>query len=99
MPTLDLPSDWQQEIKAILVQYMPNATAWVFGSRVTGKAKQWSDCDIVLLTQTPINWQQLERLKDAFSESNLPIMIDVSDWSTLPLFLQEKIKQQHIQIQ
>ncbi len=99
MPTLNLPSDWQQEIKAILAEYMPDATVWVFGSRVTGKAKQWSDCDIALLTTTPIDWQQLERLKDAFSESNLPIMIDVSDWSKLPLFLQEKIKQQHVQIQ
>jgi predicted nucleotidyltransferase len=99
MPILNLSDDWLQEIKAILANHIPEATAYVFGSRVTGKAKQWSDCDIVLLTQTPIDWHQLEHLKDAFSESNLPIMVDLSDWSTLPPFLQEKIKQQHVQIQ
>jgi predicted nucleotidyltransferase len=99
MPTINLPNEWLQEIKAILARYLPEARAWMFGSRVSGKAKQWSDCDIVLLTQTPIDWHQLEHLKDAFSESNLPIMVDLSDWSKLPAFLQEKIKQQHVQIQ
>lgn len=99
MPTINLPCEWLTEIQHILSQHLPEAKAWVFGSRVSGKAKQWSDYDIALLTSTPLNWQQLERLKDAFSESNLPIMVDLSDWSKLPTFLQEKIKQQHIEIQ
>jgi hypothetical protein len=99
MPTINLPNEWLQEIKAILARYLPEAQAWMFGSRVSGKAKQWSDCDIALLSATPLNWQQLEQLKDAFSESNLPIIVDLSDWSKLPPFLQEKIEQQHVQIQ
>lgn len=99
MPTINLPNEWLQEIKAILARYLPEAQAWVFGSRVTGKAKHWSDCDIALLSATPLNWQQLEQLKNAFSESNLPIIVDLSDWSTLPPFLQAKIEQQHVQIQ
>ncbi|MCL4556460.1 MAG: nucleotidyltransferase domain-containing protein [Gammaproteobacteria bacterium] len=99
MLTINLPNTWLKEIQQILSLHLPEAKAWVFGSRVSGTAKQWSDCDIALLTSTPLNWQQLERLKDAFSESNLPIMVDLSDWSKLPTFLQEKIKQQHIEIQ
>ncbi len=98
MPPIDLPIAWLKEVQVILAQSLPNTTVWAFGSRVTGKAKQWSDLDLVLFSND-MDWQGLERIKDRFSESNLPIMVDVSLWSKLPSFLREQIEQQHVPIQ
>lgn len=98
MPPIDLPIAWLKEVQVILAQTLPNTTVWAFGSRVTGKAKQWSDLDLVLFSND-IDWQALESIKDRFSESNLPIIVDVSLWSKLPKFLREQIEQQHVPIQ
>lgn len=98
MLSIDLPVAWLKEVQVILAQTLPNTTVWAFGSRVTGKAKQWSDLDLVLFSND-MDWQGLERIKDRFSESNLPIMVDVSLWSKLPNFLREQIEQQHVSIQ
>lgn len=55
----------------------------VFGSRVNGNPQKYSDLDIVLVGSHKLDWRKLERLKDAFSESDLPIIVDVHDWHTL----------------
>ncbi|ORJ52556.1 hypothetical protein B5V00_16740, partial [Geothermobacter hydrogeniphilus] len=39
----------------------------------------YSDLDLALVAEKPIDWR-LEELRDAFAESDLPIMVDVLDW-------------------
>ncbi len=39
---------------------------------------------MVLVGKEPIDWKNIEALKDAFSESDLPIMVDVLDWYATP---------------
>jgi len=82
-------------IKNILHKYMEGYPIWAFGSRVTGKAKPYSDLDIVILTVSPLPFSQIGELKQAFSESDLPFSVDVLDWSRLSLSFQEAIRQQH----
>ncbi|CAN5462047.1 nucleotidyltransferase domain-containing protein [soil metagenome] len=80
---LDLDARYLKIIKAILKEYVAEYEVHVFGSRVTGKAKLYSDIDLLLKGNEPLEWRRLESLKDAFSESNLPISVDVVDWNTI----------------
>ena len=46
-----------------------------------GKAKRLSDLDLVILED--VQASQLESVREAFEESDLPIKVDVSAWSEL----------------
>jgi len=38
-------------------------------------------------------------VRDAFSESNLPILIDILNWDIIPNEFKQEIKKEHIVIQ
>jgi len=77
---IDLDAVFLDEIKSILRKHVAHAEVRVFGSRVTGQAKQFSDLDLVIIAEKPIPMMTLNALKFDFSNSNLPILVDVVDW-------------------
>ena len=89
---IDLDGKYLQIVKDILRRHVPECKVLVFGSRVTGTAHKYSDLDLAIVCDEPIDWRRLESLKDAFSESDLPIMVDVLDWHTLPESFQTIVK-------
>ncbi|MFO7731050.1 MAG: nucleotidyltransferase domain-containing protein [Spirochaetia bacterium] len=80
---IDLEPGQLEEIKGILSQHVPGCEVRVFGSRVNGRAEQFSDLDLALVCAAKLDHHTLERVKDAFAESDLPIQIDVHDWHSL----------------
>lgn len=50
---------------------------YVFGSRVTGKAKKLSDLDLCYFASIPL--KELLKLEDDFEESDLPYKVDLVD--------------------
>jgi len=89
---IDLNPEILLEVKNILNQQIPDITVWVFGSRVTGQAKAYSDLDLALITDKPLTGKRLRSLKNAFSESDIPILVDVVDWSEISDEFREIIK-------
>lgn len=77
---IDLDKASLAEIKSILRKHMDHAEIRVFGSRITGQAKKFSDLDLVIIAEKPIPMRTLNALKFDFSNSNLPILVDVVDW-------------------
>jgi predicted nucleotidyltransferase len=78
--TIDLPPADLAILRQVLRDHVPPGTGvWVFGSRVTGAARRYSDLDLALQGDAPLVWGMLARLKDALSESNLTIKVDVVD--------------------
>jgi len=68
----------------ILQQYVPEYEVWAFGSRVHGRnLKKFSDLDLVIINEQPLETLQLFNIKEAFSESNLPIMVDILAWGDI----------------
>jgi len=55
----------------------------VFGSRVQGRAKPWSDLDIALMDSKPIEAAVMRSIREAFEESELSFRVDVVDWHTI----------------
>ncbi len=76
---LDLSSEDLGILNTILTEQMPGVKVLAFGSRVKGRARKFSDLDLALDAGSPIGWSRIGDLKEAFSESDLPIKVDVID--------------------
>ena len=77
---IDLAPKHLAEVKRILAEHVPGVEVRAYGSRVSGTARNHSDLDLALLAEEIIDRRTLEAIKDAFSESDLPFMVDVLDW-------------------
>nr|WP_269110943.1 nucleotidyltransferase domain-containing protein [Acetobacter senegalensis] len=64
----------------ILNEIVPDREVRAFGSRVTGKAKPFSDLDLAIMGDEPLPLETRAWLEEAFSESDLRWKVDVLDW-------------------
>lgn len=72
-----------RSVRRTLDAILPGAEVWVFGSRATGRARPFSDLDLLLTHPPRLNWAQRAALRDAFDESDLPFRVDVVEAGTL----------------
>src|SRR3990172_5537444 len=80
---IELTPVYMTKIKRLLAEHVPDCKVFAFGSRVNGKARRHSDLDIVVVGSEELDWRRLDKLKDAFSESDSPMVVDVLDWHSL----------------
>lgn len=92
---LNLDQRYINMILDILATHAPYDTVWAYGSRIKDKAHSGSDLDLILMSTDKDASQKIIRLREAFSESNLPILIDILDWNTIPESFKEEINKQH----
>lgn len=78
---LDLAPEHLHEVRRLLRLHVPGRSVRAFGSRVQGNAKPFSDLDLAVMGETPLDFRQISALKDAFADSNLPFRVDVVDWA------------------
>jgi len=90
---LNLDPKYAAIVQKILSEHIPNKTVWVYGSRIKGKSHEGSDLDLVIVSE--ISGEELSAVRNAFSESNLPILVDILDWSTLPENFKSEIENAH----
>ena len=96
---IDLEKEQLEKIKLILQNHIPGYEVRVFGSRISGKAEKYADLDLVIMVENQPGSELITQLKDAFALSDLPFMVDVSQWSSLPDFLKEQIKSNSVVMQ
>jgi type I restriction enzyme S subunit len=82
VPTIDVPAPALKAVRNILARYVPDREIRVMGSRVSGPAKSFSDLDLVVMGDEPLDLRTLGQLRDAFDESNLPFAVDVVEWAS-----------------
>ncbi len=98
-PRIDLhPTHWEI-VKHILKKHVPNNEVWAFGSRVTGRAKPYSDLDLCIITDKPLSLSTISALNEAFSASDLPWKVDVIDWSLTSDLFRKVIEKDKIILQ
>jgi len=85
-------------VKEILAKYIPGLEVRVFGSRVNGRAKPYSDLDIAIIGTKELNSMVLIQLKEAFQESDLPFRVDILDWNKLSPEFRDIIARNHVVI-
>ena len=90
---LDLPERDRKEVARILNTTAPGIEVWVYGSRINGTSYKMSDLDLVLRGRDlePIDVTILAAVRNAFSESNIPILVDVLDWAQIPESFRQEV--------
>ena len=81
MAPIDITPADLETVRQILRKEVPDLEVRVFGSRVSWTARETSDLDLVLMTEEPLDISHMTRLKESFSESNLPFRVDIADWA------------------
>lgn len=92
---IDLTPEQLTIVRRILSDTAVGYEVWAFGSRVNGRAVKNSDLDLAVVSKEKIEWRRIERIKDAFSASDLPFMVDVVDFSSLDEGLAKMITATH----
>lgn len=70
---------------------------WAYGSRVNGSAHEGSDLDLVIRSynSASIPLPVITLLKEKIQRSNIPILVDLFDWTKLPERFQQNILEKH----
>lgn len=77
---IDLAEDQLQQVRDIVRRHVPGGEAFAFGSRTSGRAKKFSDLDLMIKAPGGLPWRTCAALRESFEASDLPITVDVVDW-------------------
>ena len=101
MSTLDLSPEALETIRRLLARFVPGAEVWAYGSRANGGAHEGSDLDLVVRDPEDLRRRRpdLTKLREALGDSDLPMLVDVFDWSRIPESFQRTIEREHVVIQ
>lgn len=97
MTKLHVSKEALQQIEQIFQKMAPDAIVWAYGSRITGDCHEGSDLDLVIKTFGHSE-KSISKIRNAFSESNIPFLIDIRYWEDLPASFQEEIAKKYIVI-
>ncbi|MEO5368999.1 MAG: nucleotidyltransferase domain-containing protein [Magnetococcus sp. DMHC-1] len=98
MTGLDIKPEQMATLQSLLRRFLPGVTLWVYGSRVKGTARTYSDLDLVVFT-SPDQRSLVLELKEALDESNLPFPADVLVWDDLPASFHRNIEEKYMVVQ
>ena len=93
---IDISYEDLEIVQSILTQHIPHEEVWAFGSRMTGKARKFSDLDLVIINDHPLDFNRYASLKEAFSESDLPFKVDIVDWASIHEEFKQNIRSNYV---
>lgn len=98
-PPIDIRPDHWIIVRNILRKHVPHYPVWAFGSRAKWTAKSFSDLDLAILTDRPLQLEVSAALADDFSESDLPYKVDLVDWATTDESFRQIIERDKVVVQ
>jgi len=97
---MDVQPEEQAAVSKILAAHVPRHEVWAFGSRVHGRhLRRFSDLDLAIIADEPLDASCLAALKHDFAQSSLPYRVDVVDFSAVDASFRQIITQEHEVIQ
>ena len=81
---LDIRPDHLKIVREIVRRHLPDREVCAFGSRITWTAKPYSDLDLAIMGDEPLDLGALASLKEDFIESDQPWKVDVVEWASSP---------------
>ena len=97
-PAVALTAEQALTVRRIVDAVVPGAEFFVFGSRATGKARPFSDLDLLFVTPARLNWDQRAELRDQFEACTLPFSVDVVDADGLPPGMVERVLRERVRL-
>ncbi|MBS0981438.1 nucleotidyltransferase domain-containing protein [Acetobacter thailandicus] len=95
---IDITPEERAIVLRILNETVPDREVRAFGSRVTGKAKPFSDLDLAIMGDEPLPLETRARLEETFSESELPWKVDILDQALADILFSENVMLSSVQI-
>jgi predicted nucleotidyltransferase len=96
---LDLSEQDLRCVLQILSVHVPDRPVYAFGSRASGRARRRSDLDLAIGGDTPLTLRQRALLNEEFSESDLPIFVDVLDLNAITPEFRRRIERDFVTLQ
>ena len=94
---LDLSPEDRRLVQDILHATLPaGAKVWASGSRVTGRARRYSDLDLTIDCDRRLSFDETAVLREAFTESDLPYKVDFVDWHAIDDRFRRRIAAQRV---
>jgi predicted nucleotidyltransferase len=89
---------YHKELQEIFSSVSQPIEVWAYGSRVKGTAHAGSDLDLVIRTRDlkPLNTLNFNTLQQKIQESNIPILVDLKDWASLPASFHRNIEEKYV---
>lgn len=76
---------------SIIDSVLSDTQVKVFGSRATGRARPFSDLDLLFVRPARLTWEQRADLRDRFEASELPFRVDMVEAESLPPGMVERV--------
>ena len=96
MPQLDFPPQYMKVLNEIIHEHIPDAEIWAFGSRVTQQHHDASDLDLTVHNVESV--ESLDDFRTAVINSNIPVLIDILNWESIPQSFKDEIQKRHVVI-
>ncbi len=98
---IDLKPEYREIVSLILRRYLPSSSkVWVFGSRSKGRARRYSDIDLIVdMSGKVLPLEILTDLGAAFEDSELPFKVDIVDLNTVSEEFKQMIEQEKIELE
>ncbi len=96
---LDISPEQLRIVKEILAGHLAGYEIRAFGSRTNGTAGRFSDLDLLVVTEGPLDFALLGTVRDAFSESDLPFRVDVVDSACMTDTLLSGLEERFVVVQ
>ncbi len=98
-PQIDIRPDHWAIVRDILQRHVPQYAVWAFGSRAKWTAKEYSDLDLAIITDSPLPLATSAALAEDFSESDLPWKVDIVDWAETSETFRKIIERDRVVVQ
>lgn len=95
---LALTPDHARTVRGVIDSVIPGAQVHVFGSRATGRARPFSDLDLLVVEPARLSWLQRADLRDRFEASDLPFRVDVVEAEGLPEGMAERVASESVSL-
>jgi type I restriction enzyme S subunit len=100
MTDIFIDSDSLKELRTIIKKLYPKSIVWAYGSRIgydVNSVHESSDLDLAVIDFGQ-DKHNVSEFKTAFQESNIPFLIDIAEFSTLPLSFQKEVEKRYFVI-
>ena len=97
---IDLPEAHRKQVLEIIRARLPDARVSVYGSRAKGRARRYSDLDLMLDDRgREIPWSVMGNLDEDFDESSLPIIVELHDMAATDAIFLDRIRKDFLPLE
>lgn len=93
---MNLDDAVKNKIIGLLSALFPDAKIYLFGSRATGKAQQFSDIDLAIDAGHKLPIQDIDEAKSIMRELNIVYKVDIVDFHSISQTMRKLIEQEKV---